>query len=192
MQTVEPQFPAGHILQLSTGTINNLRNSVSLKRGKLSRMISYQEYRYVIWTDVFLHAAVYGKLLLAAFWDRNGFEAAPSWFEIRETKNLTLNMDFNMEPIRVAVVGVGNCASSLVQGIQFYRNKTAADSVGLMHWDIGGYKPFDISAVAAFDIDMRKVGRELSEAALSPPNCTDALVRQRSTNGREGEDGPCA
>ena len=181
---MEPLFPAGHILQLSTGTINKLRNSISLKMGKLSRMISYQADRHVIWTDaIFLHATACGKLLLGTFWDRNGFETAPSRFEIQETKNFTLNMDFNVEPIRVAVVGVGNCASSLVQGIQFYRNKTAADSVGLMHWHIGGYKPFDISAVAAFDIDMRKVGRELSEAALAPPNCTMRLCDNVPSTG---------
>jgi myo-inositol-1-phosphate synthase len=93
----------------------------------------------------------------------------------RELSSLVLDMDFKVEPIRVAVVGVGNCASSLVQGIQFYRNKTAANSMGIMHWDIGGYKPFDISVVAAFDIDRRKVGRDLAEALLAPPNCTMPL-----------------
>ena len=180
MQTVEPLFTEGHILQLSTGTINKLRNNISLKMGKLSRMISDQADRHVIWTDIFFHAAACGKLLLP---DRNGFETAPSRFKIRETKNFILNMDLKLEPIRVAIVGVGNCASSLVQGIQFYRNKTAADSVGLMHWHIGGYKPFDISAVAAFDIDMRKVGRELSEAALAPPNCTMRLCDNVPSTG---------
>lgn len=77
-----------------------------------------------------------------------------------------------MEPIRIAIAGVGNCASSLIQGIHYYRNRVPENSTGLMHWDIGGYKPFDITVVAAFDIDERKVGNEVSEAIFAPPNCT--------------------
>ncbi len=61
-------------------------------------------------------------------------------------------------PINVAVVGVGNCASSLVQGIAHYRNGGANEQIGLMHWDLGGYRPKDIKVVAAWDIDRRKVG----------------------------------
>lgn len=74
--------------------------------------------------------------------------------------------------IKVAVIGVGNCVSALIQGIEFYRNKTEVDAVGLMHWDIGGYKPGDIDVVAAFDIDCRKVNKDLSEAIFEKPNCT--------------------
>lgn len=74
--------------------------------------------------------------------------------------------------IKLAVVGIGNCASSLVQGIDYYADKAPQDAVGLMHWDIGGYEPSDIEAVAAFDIDKRKVGRDVSEAIFAPPNCT--------------------
>jgi myo-inositol-1-phosphate synthase len=77
-----------------------------------------------------------------------------------------------MKPIRVAVVGVGNCASSLVQGVYYYRERTAADAVGIMHWRIGDYTPGDIEVVAAFDIDARKVGRDVNEAIFAPPNCT--------------------
>ena len=77
-----------------------------------------------------------------------------------------------MEKIRIAIVGVGNCASSLVQGIEYYRGKSADDANGLMHWKIGGYRPQDIEVVAAFDIDMRKVGKDVSEAIFEPPNCT--------------------
>ena len=77
-----------------------------------------------------------------------------------------------MNPIRVALVGVGNCASSLVQGIHFYKRRTAADAVGIMHWRIGEYSPGDIDVVAAFDIDARKVGRDVSEAIFALPNCT--------------------
>lgn len=75
-----------------------------------------------------------------------------------------------MEPIRIAVLGVGNCASSLVQGIHYYR--THPGSVGLMHASIGGYGPGDIQVVAAFDIDRRKVGLDLAEAVFAEPNCT--------------------
>jgi myo-inositol-1-phosphate synthase len=78
-----------------------------------------------------------------------------------------------MSKIRIAIVGVGNCASSLVQGINFYRGFTTnGAAVGLMHRRIGGYEPQDIEVVAAFDIDRRKVGLDVSEAIFAPPNCT--------------------
>ncbi len=77
-----------------------------------------------------------------------------------------------MNKIKITIVGIGNCASSLIQGIEYYKNKDGKDAIGLMHWDIGGYKPFDIEVVAAFDIDKRKVGKDLSEAIFAPPNCT--------------------
>ena len=71
--------------------------------------------------------------------------------------------------IKIAIAGVGNCASALVQGIAFYRENPNA--AGLMHKEIGGYKPQDIEVVAAFDVDRRKVGKSLKEALLSDPNC---------------------
>ena len=77
-----------------------------------------------------------------------------------------------MKNIKVAVVGVGNCASSLIQGIHYYRNKSEKDAIGLMHWEIGGFKPGDIDIVAAFDVDRRKVGRDVNEAIFAKPNCT--------------------
>lgn len=77
-----------------------------------------------------------------------------------------------MGKIRVAIAGVGNCASSLVQGIYHYNQRKPKDAIGLMHYDLGGYKPGDIQFVAAFDIDQRKVGRDLSTAIFAPPNCT--------------------
>ena len=77
-----------------------------------------------------------------------------------------------MDKIRIAIVGVGNCASSLVQGVEYYRGKSLEDAIGLMHWEIGGYRPFDIAIVAAFDIDLRKVGKDVAEAIFMPPNCT--------------------
>ena len=80
--------------------------------------------------------------------------------------------------IRIAVVGVGNCASSLLQGIEYYRHaqeEERSNPVGLMHYDLGGYSPADIEPVCAFDIDARKVGRPLAEAAFAKPNNT-ALI----------------
>lgn len=77
-----------------------------------------------------------------------------------------------MGKIKIAVVGIGNCASSLLQGIHYYKNRVPEDAVGLMHWDIGGYTPSDIEVVAAFDIDKRKVGKDVHEAIFARPNCT--------------------
>jgi len=77
-----------------------------------------------------------------------------------------------MDTIKIALVGVGNCASSLVQGIHYYKTKDATNAVGLMHCTIGGFSPDDIEVVAAFDIDERKVGKDVSEAIFAPPNCT--------------------
>ncbi|UCD56913.1 MAG: inositol-3-phosphate synthase [Candidatus Hydrogenedentota bacterium] len=77
-----------------------------------------------------------------------------------------------MDTIKIAIVGVGNCASSLLQGIEYYKSKSGKEAVGLMHWDIGGYRPYDIKVVAAFDIDRRKVGKDVAKAIFEPPNCT--------------------
>ncbi len=77
-----------------------------------------------------------------------------------------------MKNIKIAVVGVGNCASSLIQGIYYYRNKSEKDAIGLMHWEVGRFKPGDIDIVAAFDVDRRKVGRDVNEAIFAKPNCT--------------------
>lgn len=75
--------------------------------------------------------------------------------------------------VRVAIVGVGNCASSFVQGVEYYRNAKADDVIpGLMHPQLGGYHISDIEFSAAFDIDINKVGKDLSEAIYSPPNNT--------------------
>lgn len=78
-----------------------------------------------------------------------------------------------MGKIRVAIIGVGNCASSLVQGIEYYR-KCREDSFipGLMHVNLGGYRIGDIDFTVAVDIDRNKVGKDLSEAIFSPPNNT--------------------
>jgi len=75
--------------------------------------------------------------------------------------------------IRVAIIGVGNCASSLVQGVHFYRNAPENEFVpGLMHANLGGYHIGDLEFSAAFDIDVNKVGKDLAEAVYAPPNNT--------------------
>lgn len=77
-----------------------------------------------------------------------------------------------MRRIKIAVVGIGNCASSLIQGIYYYRQNTDAEPIGLMHKDIGGYGAGDIDVVLALDIDKRKVGLDVNEAIFALPNCT--------------------
>ncbi|MBV8451721.1 MAG: inositol-3-phosphate synthase [Deltaproteobacteria bacterium] len=78
-----------------------------------------------------------------------------------------------MSKIRLAIVGVGNCASSLLQGLEYYRHLSGQTKpVGLMHYDLGGYRPGDLEVACAFDIDARKVGRPLEEACFAPPNNT--------------------
>ena len=77
------------------------------------------------------------------------------------------------DPINVAIIGVGNCASSLVQGIEFYRDARADETIpGLMHPQLGDYHIRDIRFSAAFDIDVNKVGHDISEAIYAPPNNT--------------------
>ncbi|MDK1025356.1 MAG: inositol-3-phosphate synthase [Gammaproteobacteria bacterium] len=83
-----------------------------------------------------------------------------------------------MSKIKIAIVGIGNCASSLIQGIHFYQEKNEQNAIGLMHWEIGGYQPSDIEVVAAFDIDKRKVGVGVNEAIFSAPNCTTVFCSE--------------
>jgi len=78
-----------------------------------------------------------------------------------------------MPKVRVAIVGVGNCASSLVQGVEFYRNAKDGEFVpGLMHVNLGGYRPADIEFSAAFDVSAHKVGLDLGRAIFAEPNNT--------------------
>jgi myo-inositol-1-phosphate synthase len=78
-----------------------------------------------------------------------------------------------MTSVRVAIVGVGNCAASLVQGVHYYRDADPSEQVpGLMHVDFGGYHVRDIEFVSAFDVDAKKVGRDLSEAIVASENNT--------------------
>lgn len=82
-----------------------------------------------------------------------------------------------MNNIKIAIVGIGNCCSSLVQGIEYYKNITDNEKAisGLVHPVLGGYKISDIQIIAAFDVDMRKVGNDLNKAIFSEPNCTKKL-----------------
>jgi myo-inositol-1-phosphate synthase len=78
-----------------------------------------------------------------------------------------------MSKVRLAIVGVGNCASSLVQGLEYYKDADPTDAVpGLMHVDLGGYHIRDVEIVAAFDVDGKKVGTDVAEAIASEPNNT--------------------
>lgn len=84
-----------------------------------------------------------------------------------------------VKEIRVAIAGVGNCCSSLVQGRYYYKNISSNNELvpGLMHNVLGGYTISDIKFVAAFDVDKRKVGKDLSEAIFAKPNCTKVFCK---------------
>ena len=88
-----------------------------------------------------------------------------------------------MNKITIAIAGLGNCASSLIQGIHYYRDKTPLNAVGLMHWEIGGYKPNDIEVVAAFDVDCRKVGKDVNKAIFCGSNCTTVFCPDLPESG---------
>jgi myo-inositol-1-phosphate synthase len=86
---------------------------------------------------------------------------------------------YQNEKVRVAIIGVGNCANALVQGVQYYRDADPSERVpGLMHTDLGGYHVGDIEFSAAFDIDSEKVGKDLSEAIWSGQNNTIKFVKE--------------
>lgn len=88
-----------------------------------------------------------------------------------------------MKKLRLAIAGVGNCASSLVQGLEYYQRRDSVGSAGLLHVAIDGYRLSDIEIVAAFDIDRRKVGRSLEEAVFAPPNCTTVFQQELPASG---------
>ena len=97
-----------------------------------------------------------------------------------------------MGKIKVAIAGVGNCASSLLQGVEYYKNIDTNNELvpGLMHNVIGGYKISDIEFVAAFDIDKRKVGKDLSQAIFEPPNNTTVFCKDLPPTGIIVQKGP--
>jgi len=81
-----------------------------------------------------------------------------------------------MPDIRVAIIGAGNCCSALLQGLEYYK-KHRNKSLGLLHQEMGGYLPSDLKVVLAFDIDKRKVGKDLSEAIFAEPNTMPRLIK---------------
>jgi myo-inositol-1-phosphate synthase len=95
-----------------------------------------------------------------------------------------------MEGIRVAIAGVGNCASSLVQGLAYYRSDDGRHAAGLMHPTIGRWSCTDVDVVAAFDVDRRKVGRPLEEAVFAAPNCTRVFQPDLPSSGTVVAMGP--
>ena len=100
-----------------------------------------------------------------------------------------------MKKIKVAIIGVGNCASSLIQGIEFYRkhnldSNSEPEALGLMNYEIGGYRPQDIEIVCAFDIDKRKVGFPLKKAIFQAPNCTQLITNHLASPNAIVQMGP--
>ena len=90
----------------------------------------------------------------------------------------------NKDGIRIAIAGLGNCASSLIQGIHYYTPERCRKGVvGLMHTEIAGYLPCDIEVVAAFDVDARKVGTDVNRAIFAKPNCTKIFERDIPDSG---------
>lgn len=86
--------------------------------------------------------------------------------------------------IRIAIAGIGNCASALIQGIHYYSpERCHAGTTSLMHSQIGGYLPCDIDVVAAFDVDARKVGVDVNQAIFAKPNCTTAFQKEIADSG---------
>lgn len=103
-------------------------------------------------------------------------------------------MSTHMRPIRIAIAGVGNCASALVQGLQYYAaphgHNGRKGSAGLLHVHIGPYTLADMTVVAAFDVDARKVGQSLEAALAAPPNCTTRFVNRLPRYGVRVQMGP--
>jgi myo-inositol-1-phosphate synthase len=96
-----------------------------------------------------------------------------------------------MSKVRIAIVGVGNCASALVQGLHFYRQADPAEPVpGLMHVALGPYHVSDIEVVAAFDVDGKKVGRDVAEAIFAEPNNTIRFADDVPPTGVTVQRGP--
>ena len=95
-----------------------------------------------------------------------------------------------MQKIRVAIAGVGNCASSLIQGLEYYKGRNEGAIAGLMHAWIGYWGPSDIEIVTAFDIDRRKVGKLVEEAIFAKPNCTKVFQRILPFSGVVVQMGP--
>lgn len=94
-----------------------------------------------------------------------------------------------MSKINIAIAGIGNCASALLQGIEMYK-ESPENNIGLFAYDLGGYTPGDVNVVAAFDIDKRKVGKDLKEAIFAKPNCTTVFYDKLPDYDVKVEMGP--
>src|SRR5687767_2610667 len=94
-----------------------------------------------------------------------------------------------MSSIRIAIAGVGNCASSLVQGIAHY-SRAENGTTGLQHAEIGGWRVGDLRVVAAFDVDVRKVGQPLERAVFAAPNNTKVFCGELAPTGVTVRMGP--
>ena len=81
-----------------------------------------------------------------------------------------------MKKIKVSIVGIGNCASAIVQGVHYYKDREADNSIGLTAYNLGGFEPKDIEFVSAFDVDKEKVGEDLSKAIFKAPNNTNKIT----------------
>jgi myo-inositol-1-phosphate synthase len=107
-------------------------------------------------------------------------------------------MEGSLARIKLAIVGVGNCASSLIQGIEFYRSRSDSDSdsdsprqiPGLLHREIGGYRPGGRGVGGAVDVDVRQVGKDIAEAIFEAPNCTAVFQRDVPKTGVRVRMGP--
>ena len=95
-----------------------------------------------------------------------------------------------MREIRLAIAGVGNCASALLQGIEYYRTHDSLETAGLLHEKIGGYGVEHIRPVVAFDVDRRKVGLPLEQAVFAKPNCTRVFQPELPAYGVTVQMGP--
>ena len=95
-----------------------------------------------------------------------------------------------MKEIRLAIAGVGNCASALLQGLEYYRLNDVTESAGILHAEVGGYRLEDVHPVAAFDVDERKVGQPLEEAVFAKPNCTRIFQDKLPSSGVDVCMGP--
>ena len=94
-----------------------------------------------------------------------------------------MNMATTQGRIRIALVGMGNCAASLMQGIHYYSVGSGTSTAGLMHEKIGPYAPGDVEVVAAWDVDRRKVGIDAARAVFAPPNCTSVICNELPDSG---------
>ena len=112
-------------------------------------------------------------LILATLADELGVPSAKTRKEVMASTNGSKNGRARKDKVRVAIIGAGNCANSLLQGVEYYKDASPEDSVpGLMHVDLGGYHISDIEFVAAFDVVKGKVGVDLAEAIWAKPNDT--------------------